>query len=105
MPRFTFVFLGLTLFSCGTSSVSTPRVPIEADAFETACDHLAALGCKEGRSSYDPSLPGPKGIPNISCDEVYIQRVNKGTCINPKALSIVTSCAAVHAAEQQGCEE
>ena len=100
MPRFTFVFLSLALFSCAPA----PRVPVDTDMLEATCDHLAALGCKEGLPLYDSSVPGPKGISNVSCADEYLKRANAGVCLNFKALSIVLSCADIKAAEQQGCE-
>ena len=105
MPQ-SLLLLPLCLFLAGCTSnvaIKTP-VNLDLDAIETACDHLALLGCKEGRSSYDSDTPGVQGVPNTTCAEAYAKRMLSGTCINVLALSKVSACNSVRATEQQGCD-
>lgn len=102
MRCIALAFFCLTSLSC--TPATTPRAPIDSEVLEAACDHLAAIGCKEGMLLYDSDNPGPKGVPNTLCTEEYTKRINNGTCVNFKALAQIQSCAAVKAAQQQGCE-
>ncbi len=80
-----------------------PAVVPDSDLCGRMCDHLAALGCEEGKSVYDSDRPGPKGVPNMTCTEFCTDQQSKGTFINPRCVMNVTKCSEIEPARQKVC--
>ena len=103
MPRHALLTLSL-VFASSCASQSRILTPLDLDSIDAVCDHLAALGCKEGLTVYNSDSPGPAGVPNLSCSDSYAKRMASGACINVKNLIQSTTCTNIAAAETRGCE-
>lgn len=110
-PRLSAVLVLLTvvLSSCnpqkeadapGPSPINVP----DTDQCKPMCAHLSTLKCEEGEDLYNSDLPGPKGVPNQSCQSWCEELQGKGTFLNPRCVQTITSCDQVEAARKKTCK-
>jgi hypothetical protein len=105
---FTVTFLGCApaLLGCVPEAKApspNPAVVPDSDLCNQMCDHLAVLGCEEGKPVYDSDRPGPKGVPNMTCTEFCLDQQSKGTFINPRCVIRVHKCSEIESARQNVC--
>lgn len=67
------------------------------------CDHLATLGCEEGKSVYDSDRPGPQGEPNTTCAEFCITSQQRGADLYPFCVAKAPSCELIESYRVQSC--
>lgn len=72
------------------------------------CDTLKAAGCEEGNDLYDKDVPGPKGVPNLSCKLFCEKLQNNGYFVNPRCILqvqkfTVPSCPEIEVARAKTC--
>lgn len=92
---------------CGSQGCHPePRYPEPKDTAmcPKACDHLRALGCEEGKPYYDSDKPGPKGVPNASCEEFCQHQQDNHIALNPTCLAVVPSCDQIEAWRTKDCQ-
>lgn len=97
----------LLLTACPASNPApTPRVvpAADSDLLGAMCQHLKALKCEEGNDVYDSDVPGPKDVPNTTCEAAYRKMQDNGVWLNPKCVLKVTSCDQIEEARKHKCE-
>lgn len=80
--------------------IPPPNPPVDTDWCKAMCDHIGpvteetpkALNCEEGQDVYNSDKPGPKDIPNQTCEDWCVEMQDKGFFINPRCVSVVPSC-------------
>lgn len=92
-----FLFSVLLLAGCPQREAPAP---IDVDIQDTElcgkmCTHLAALKCEEGESVYDSDKPGPKDVPNTSCEEFCRTSQTRGAFLNPRCVSLAPTCEVI----------
>lgn len=99
---FSTIAVALLLTGCPTTSnpntpdpVVPPNPPPDTDLCTVMCDHLAGLGCEEGKPVYNNDLPGPEGVPNQSCAENCQELQDRGFFVNTKCVIDAPSCATI----------
>ena len=99
MTKVTFTLaLALLLTGCPSTPDPLPPPPVpppDTDLCTVMCDHLAGLGCEEGKPVYNNDLPGPEGVPNQSCSENCQELQDRGFFVNPKCVIDAPSCATI----------
>lgn len=81
---------------CGwQSNRPDPVQPESSSLCGKMCLRLAELKCEEGKDVYNDDLPGKEDVPNQSCEEFCKVLQGKGVDVNPKCVSLVTSCDSV----------
>lgn len=83
-----------------------PRPAPDTELCGAVCKHIGpeGLNCEEGQPVYDSDKPGPKGVPNESCEEFCALQQNNGVVLNPKCLLLVKSCDEIEAARNKVCQ-
>lgn len=85
----------------------TPNPVPDSELCGAMCAHLGAgdagLGCEEGKALYNSDLPGPRDVPNQSCEDWCKQQQGKGVFINPRCVMQVKACAEIEPARQSIC--
>lgn len=96
------VFALLTLLVLGACPIQgsnhpgpRPIDPPDSDMCSMMCEHLAGLGCEEGKPVYNSDLPGPEGQPNQSCEDNCEELQDRGYFFNPKCVGEVTQCSQI----------
>ena len=74
--------------------VPPPNPPVDTDWCKAMCDNIGpkGLSCDEGKPVYNSDKPGPKDVPNQSCEEWCVELQDKGFFINPRCMSVVPTC-------------
>lgn len=104
MRTLPFVVVFVALVGCKTQGTTpNPVSPPDTDLCGAMCDHLAVLGCEEGKPVYDSDRPGLAGVPNMSCTEFCQDQQAKGTYINPRCVLKVEKCADIEPARKLTC--
>jgi hypothetical protein len=85
------------LVSACHQEVVKPTPKPDSDICFQMCQHIGpkekgGLGCEEGNPVYDSDKPGPKDVPNESCEEFCKITQNNGVSINPKCILLVKTC-------------
>lgn len=83
-----------------------PIVPPDTDLCGKMCQHIGpkdkgGLGCEEGMPVYDSDKPGPKDVPNVSCEEFCRTSQDRGAFLNPRCVSLVKSCNDIESARKK----
>lgn len=96
MKYLSLCFIFLT-YTCHTDQVVNPTPKPDGDLCLQMCQHIGpkdkgGLGCEEGNPVYDSDKPGPKDVPNESCEEFCKDKERNGIDMNPKCLIKVPSC-------------
>jgi len=98
------------LLACSPSKdppTPQPPVPPDTDLCGAVCAHLANLHCEEGSPVYDSDEPGPRGVPNLSCQAFCEKTQKRGVYVNPtcilKVTSVTKGCPEVEQARQKTC--
>jgi hypothetical protein len=88
-----YLIFSLLLCTCHPDQVNPPPKP-DSDLCAKMCEHIGpkGLGCEEGYPVYDSDKPGPKDVPNESCEEFCVITQNNGIFLNPSCVSLVKSC-------------
>lgn len=81
-------------------AIPPPNPPVDTDWCGAMCNHIGpvtaespkALNCEEGQDVYNSDKPGPKDVPNQTCEHWCIEMQDRGFFINPRCVSIVPSC-------------
>lgn len=98
--KFPAVLL-IVLIACSSTQKSPNPIPApDSDLCGAMCNHLVQLGCEEGQPLYDSDLPGPRGIPNQSCEGFCQKQQKNGIFINPRCVMWASSCTAVEEMRQ-----
>jgi len=103
------IVLALNSIGCPPTRDTPSPAPIEppdTDLCGKMCQHLGpkakgGLGCEEGEPVYDSDHPGPKDVPNVSCEAFCRTSQERGAFLNPRCLSLVKSCAEIEAARKK----
>ena len=86
----------LTLVGCPVDPpIAPPNPPPDTNLCAAMCDHLAKLGCEEGKPVYNNDLPGPKDVPNQSCADNCTELQKKRFFVNTKCVLTVERCTQV----------
>lgn len=97
----------LVLVGCPTDPAKSPN-PIPApdsNLCGAMCDYLVQLGCEEGKPLYDSDLPGPRGVPNETCENWCIKTQDHGIFLNPRCVMKASSCLNIEEMRQKpSCE-
>lgn len=58
------------------------------------CEHIGprGLNCEEGQAVYDSDVPGPKDVPNLSCEGFCVASQVRGFFVNPRCVLEAPSC-------------
>jgi hypothetical protein len=111
--------LGLSLSGCPYHQPEGPvdNLPIvrppDTSLCGEACRHIGAkgdggLGCEEGKPVYNSDKPGPKDVPNETCEEFCRTSQENGAFLNPACLRLVPSCDRIEEYRQkkpESCKE
>jgi len=93
------VALALALSALGNCRIDPPvpppNPPPDTNLCAAMCDHLAKLGCEEGKPVYNNDIAGPKDVPNQSCADNCTELQKKGFFVNTKCVTTVTSCSQI----------
>lgn len=104
--RLVTLLLGLTfLLGCPEPAVMSPtfvEIP-DTDMCPSMCVHFRDLHCAEGTNYYDNDKPGPKGIPNATCEEFCQRQQTNGVFENPRCLLKVPTCDLIETWRQKDC--
>jgi hypothetical protein len=89
-----FIFL---VGCCQTPIINPSPKPDAGSLCAQMCQHIGpkekgGLGCEEGNPVYDSDKPGPKDVPNETCEEFCNDKVKNKIDMNPKCLVKVPSC-------------
>ena len=98
----------LTLLGCPGREAPGPNpvTPPDTDLCGKMCKHLGpkvdgGLGCEEGMPVYDSDRPGPKDVPNMSCETFCRTAQDRGAFLNPRCLTLVKSCEEIEIARKR----
>lgn len=77
------------------------------------CEHIGpktaknpnALDCYEGGPVYDSDVPGPKDVPNVSCEDFCKKQQANGSFLNPRCVMKAPTCAAIEDYRAMDCSE
>lgn len=102
------VLLALFLTGCphGADREAPSPNPIEPPDTEMCgamCEHFRALKCEEGSPYYDSDLPGPKNVPNASCEHFCQVQQKNGVYVNPRCGAVVPACPDIEAWRKKDC--
>jgi hypothetical protein len=107
MRNFTIlVALAFTLIGCPCPDPASPNpqpVP-DSDMCPLMCAHLKTLGCEEGQAVYDSDKPGPKDVPNKTCEDFCVEQQSNGIFVNPRCVAKVKTCDEIEAARKNTCQ-
>lgn len=81
--------------------IPPPKAPPDTELCGAMCDHLAKLGCEEGKPLYNNDLPGPPDVPNQSCADNCTELQKKGFFVNPRCVNTLTACSQIEALRQK----
>lgn len=99
-------FLALTLAGClfpsPTVAPTFVAVP-DTELCPAMCGHFRNLGCEEGRDYYDNDRPGPKGVPNATCEDFCQTQQKNGVYVNPRCLMAVPACGVIEDWRRKDC--
>lgn len=107
------LLLALVLVACppanSPSPSPTPTPTPDSELCGQMCQHIGpkaqgGLGCPEGDPVYDSDLPGPRGVPNKSCELFCKDQQTNGVFINPRCVMQVTACDQIETARQRTCK-
>jgi len=110
--RALFVALfALVLFGCPVKRDPASPNPLPVPDSELCgpmCQHIGpaaqgGLGCVEGEPLYNSDLPGPRDVPNQSCEQWCQEQQGKGVFINPRCVMQVKACAEIEPSRQKIC--
>jgi hypothetical protein len=95
--RQLYLLVLLILVGCPTREPASPNPPVppDTDLCPQMCDHLRRLKCEESTDFYDNDKPGPKGVPNSTCEEFCSGQQDKGVFVNPRCVAKVPDCASI----------
>ncbi len=68
------------------------------------CSHLNAISCEEGKDYYDADVPGPRGVPNATCEHLCRVQQGNGVFINPRCVAQVPACDKVEEWRKKTCQ-
>jgi hypothetical protein len=96
MKYFSFWLLFL-MCACHQDQVVNPTPKPDSDICVQMCQHIGpkdkgGLGCEEGMPVYDSDKPGPKDVPNESCEEFCKITQNNGVSMNPRCVVLIENC-------------
>lgn len=78
------VLSGVSAIACGPEPIRVgPRLPDDTASCASACDHLLAIGCEEGKPLED----------GTSCKDFCEATQNAGHALNPSCIAHVRACA------------
>lgn len=96
------VLAPLAMFGCPMEPVvPPPNPPPDTNLCASMCDHLAKLGCEEGKPVYNNDLPGPVDVPNQSCADNCTELQGKGFFVNTKCVLQVERCTQIEEFRQK----
>jgi hypothetical protein len=100
---FAIVLTGCPKTTVQDPPTPSPLPPPDTDWCGQMCDHIGpkGLGCEEGKPVYNSDLPGPKDVPNQSCEDLCKELQGKGLFINPKCVTLVDQCSHIEAFRQK----
>ena len=109
MYKLLFSLAALALLGCPPSTNPRNPNPIptpDSDLCGAMCEHIGPSGlkCPEGESVYDSDLPGPRDVPNKTCESFCEDQQAGGVFINPRCVMKVTGCDQIEAARQKQCD-
>ncbi len=83
----------------------TPTPPTPQSGCDEMCKHIGpvtagGLGCEEGNPVYDSDVPGPAGVPNVTCVAFCEKQQENGVSLNTSCVSKVKSCDEIESARQ-----
>jgi hypothetical protein len=83
--------------------IPPPNPPVDTDWCKAMCDHLGPdnLDCEEGTDVYNSDKPGPKDVPNQTCEDWCVEMQDKGLFLNPRCVSTVPSCREIEEYRQK----
>jgi hypothetical protein len=93
----------LLMFACHQYQIANPNPQPDSEICAQMCDHIGpkdngGLGCEEGNPVYDSDKPGPKDVPNETCEEFCKITQNNGISMNPRCVALVDSCDQIESA-------
>ncbi len=85
----------------------SPIVVPDTDECKAMCDHLGrgGLNCEEGLPVYNSDRPGPKDVPNESCEEFCRDTQAMGVFLNPRCLKSVPTCGQIEEWRKKTCRD
>ena len=91
------IFLLPLFLGCSSANQEKAEVPQplpDTELCKGACEHIgpSGLGCEEGKEVYDSDTPGPKDVPNMTCETFCKMSQDRGAFFNPRCLILVPSC-------------
>jgi hypothetical protein len=95
--KYLTLWLCLLVCACHQDQIVKPTPKPDSDICVQMCDHIGpkekgGLGCEEGDPVYDSDKPGPKDVPNETCEEFCKITQNNGVSMNPRCVALVESC-------------
>jgi hypothetical protein len=104
------ILLSLLMYSCNQDPVVRPIPKPDSDICSEMCQHIGpkekgGLGCEEGDSVYDSDKPGPKDVPNESCEEFCRITQNNGISMNPRCVRLIERCDQIELARIKNPKE
>lgn len=108
--RYLLSLLGLLLVGCPQKG---PVPKPDSDLCSKMCQHIGSkdkggLGCDEGEPVYDSDKPGPKDVPNESCEEFCKKTQENGVSMNPRCVFLIEYCDQIEtyrAKNPKSCKE
>lgn len=90
------IVVALLLCVCAIACASAPKpdpvLPTDTGSCAAACEHLASLGCEEGKPLED----------GTSCEKFCVDTQNSGHGLNPSCVVGIESCEELEAVCHQG---
>jgi hypothetical protein len=92
------IIFTLCLLGCACNkNIVNPTPKPDSDVCAAMCQHIGpktqgGLGCEEGNPVYDSDKPGPKDVPNESCQEFCKLTQDSGISMNPRCVVMVKDC-------------
>lgn len=83
--------------------IPSPEPPKDTSLCGAACRHLADLSCEEGKPVYNSDLPGPRDVPNQSCESFCEEMQDKGLFVNPRCLLTIKTCDEIEEVRSKDC--
>lgn len=95
----------LTLLGCRSPPPKPPSLVLipDTEMCPAMCSHLRDLRCPEGEDYYDNDRPGPRGVPNATCENFCQVQQKNGVYVNPRCLSKVPACGVIEEWRQKDC--